>query len=238
MPPGPVTNDMTGLAGWWTFDEGSGTTAGDSSGHGNTAALVNSPAWVAGEVTNALQFSGTDSSSGSYVSVPSAAPLQGFTAMTISAWVYLTAYDPADASAIVTKNVSGVGSSLNDPYELYCLGVLRSGSLFFGVSSGAPGSRVTVVSSGQLPLNTWTFVTATYDGNTLSTYFNGRVDGNTASASLVVGSNSQSVLIGAFMFSGCWDVTKGMIDDVRIYNRALSQAEIVNQYQWPSGGRP
>ena len=233
---GPVTNILTGLAGWWALDEGNGTTAGDSSGNGNTGTLQNSPTWVTGEITNALQFNGTDSSSGSYVSVPNAADLQGFTAMTITAWVYLTAYDSVDGSGIVTKNITSIGMGLSDPYELYGVFVTKSGSLTFVISTGVPGSRVTLTSASVVPLNTWTFVSATYDGSTMRIFFNGIADENSTSASITVGSNSQNVLIGAVMFSGYWDVIHGKIDDVRIYNHALSINEIYNQYQWPTTG--
>jgi hypothetical protein len=197
---------------------------------------VNSPAWVAGEMTNALQFNGKDSTTGSYVAVPSAADLQGFTAMTVSAWVYLTNYDSVDASAIVGKYTTVTGGSPADPYELYSLAVLKSGLLGFSISTGAAGSRISVISAGVVPLNTWTFVSTTYDGSTMRFYINGIADANSTPASIPIGSNSQSVLIGAAMLSGYWDVFSGPIDDVRIYNRALSPSEIYNQYQWPTTG--
>ena len=59
-PTGEVLGATTnGLVGYWNFDEGTGTTAGDSSGRGNTGTLVNGPTWVAGKVgSGAVQFDG------------------------------------------------------------------------------------------------------------------------------------------------------------------------------------
>src|ERR1019366_5109600 len=64
---GPVGNTTTGLVGWWKLDDGSGTSAADSSGTGNTGTLTNGPAWTTGGMNNgALSFNGTNS----YVSIP------------------------------------------------------------------------------------------------------------------------------------------------------------------------
>src|SRR3990167_9799803 len=57
----PQTQAQTsGLVGYWTFDEGSGTTANDSSGNNNTGALINGPTWTTGKIGGALSFDGVD----------------------------------------------------------------------------------------------------------------------------------------------------------------------------------
>ena len=51
----PARADITtGLVGWWKFDEGSGTAAGDSSGNNNTGTLTNGPTWTTGKIGGAL----------------------------------------------------------------------------------------------------------------------------------------------------------------------------------------
>ncbi len=61
-----VITTGSGLAGYWTFDEGSGTSAGDSSGNGHTATLVNGPSWVSGKIGDAVSADGVND----YVSIP------------------------------------------------------------------------------------------------------------------------------------------------------------------------
>lgn len=74
---------QNGLVGFWSFDEGSGTIASDSSGNDNTATLTNGPIWTSGEIGGALSFDGIDD----YVSFAS----QAQSTMSISAWVYAQA---------------------------------------------------------------------------------------------------------------------------------------------------
>jgi len=71
------------LVGLWHFDEGSGTTATDSSESGNTGTLINGPVWTTGKVGGALSFDGTDD----YVSVPDSDSLDITNQLTIDLWV-------------------------------------------------------------------------------------------------------------------------------------------------------
>src|SRR3989338_4761919 len=77
-PPSPP-----GLVAGYAFDEGSGTTATDTSGNNNSGTLTNGPAWSTGQYGGALSFDGTND----YVNVPDAASLD-LTSWTISAWVF------------------------------------------------------------------------------------------------------------------------------------------------------
>src|SRR5262245_13005486 len=70
-----------GLIGYWSFNEGSGTFASDSSGNGNNGTLVNGPIWTSGEIAGALSFDGVDD----YVSFAS----QAQSTISISAWSML-----------------------------------------------------------------------------------------------------------------------------------------------------
>src|SRR3989338_7429030 len=80
----------SGLAGHWKFDEGSGTTAGDSSGNNNAGTLTNSPPGVSGADAKigagALQFDGVDD----YVNLGSPSSLDNLASSTVAAWIYLT----------------------------------------------------------------------------------------------------------------------------------------------------
>src|SRR4030095_10522659 len=89
------------LVAYWKFDEGSGTSAADASGNGNTATLVNGPVWTAGRVGNALYFDGINDN----LTVPDSNSLDPSSSFTLSAWV-----NPAstftDFRSILVKNYS------------------------------------------------------------------------------------------------------------------------------------
>src|SRR3989338_1965645 len=67
----PAQAQTSGLVGYWTFDEGAGTTANDSSGNNNTGTLTNGPTWTTGKIGQALNFDGSDD----YVKIPGTATL-------------------------------------------------------------------------------------------------------------------------------------------------------------------
>ena len=77
------TVNPAGLVAHWKFDEGSGTTASDASGNGNTGTLINGPQWTAGKVGNALYFDGIDD----VITVADSNSLDLSSAFTLSAWV-------------------------------------------------------------------------------------------------------------------------------------------------------
>jgi hypothetical protein len=74
---------QNGLVGYWSFNEGAGTAAMDSSGNGNTGTLINGPTWVSGKSGTALSFDGADD----YVEIPETQSLNLSSALTVSAWI-------------------------------------------------------------------------------------------------------------------------------------------------------
>jgi hypothetical protein len=82
-----MPSNNLGLVGYWSFNEGSGTTAHDTSGQGNTGTITGSPSWVTGESGKALQFTSTSQ----YVTTGYTIPAQSSaTSFTWSVWVYNT----------------------------------------------------------------------------------------------------------------------------------------------------
>ena len=204
------------LVAHWKFDEGSGTTASDSSGNGNTGTLVNGPLWTAGKVGNALFFDGIDDN----VTVADSNSLDLSSSFTLSAWV-----NPAstftDFRSILVKNYK---------YYLYAsvAGYCGNGSPLGGFNEAA--TYKTVCQPSPLPTNTWTHLAVTYNGSTLTFIetalqlpppFSGTLSPTTG-----------TLQIGASQFG---EYFKGLIDEVRIYNRALSDTEIQSIYQQDSG---
>ena len=199
----------SGLVGYWSFDEGAGTTARDLSGRGNTGTLVNNPTWTTGRVAGGLSFDGVND----FVRVLHSPSLNIANNVTVEAWVKSN----ADRTyQIIGKNTMFFAtgargwhiSTANNPADL-----------IWEVQDGV-GRWSTRFLTGRL--FSWIHIVATRDGNIIRTYTNGILR-----AQATVGGTMESVddlFIGSFM--GASQFFHGLIDEVRIYNRALTEAEI------------
>jgi len=203
------------LVAYWKFDEGTGTTAKDSSGNGNTGTLTNGPLWTQGRIGSALYFDGADDT----VIVPDSNSLDLSNAFTLSAWV-----NPSQAftdfRAILVKNYS---------YYLYAnaAGYCGDGTPLSGFEQ--PTSNIVCQSTSLVP-NTWTHLAATYNGSTLTLYRDG-LPVAVANASGALAPTAGSLQIGASQFG---EFFKGMIDEVRIYKTALNDSDILTIFQQDS----
>jgi ABC-type transport system substrate-binding protein len=216
------------LVGYWRFDEGSGTTASDSSGNGNTGTLHGGAAWTDGRFAKALDFSGVDG----YVQIPQSSSLDVTAQVTVEAWVNLRAYvDSVGYESHVVSRSDDAGG------PLYVLCTHANGKIGYdiGVFTGYHQSAAT------LPLNSWTHLAMTYNGASVCLYINGVPDSNYAqSGSIPTTSNWLAIgckPTGTHGGPGTYAYTNGIIDDVRIYNRALSQQEIQDDMGVPRGPR-
>jgi glucose/arabinose dehydrogenase/chitodextrinase len=202
LPP-----QQPGLVAAYAFDEGSETTVDDLSTFGNDGSIIGA-AWTAsGHTGNALIFDGIDDQ----VVVPDASSLDLTTGMTLEAWVYPTSA-LSGGRALVQKQV--------DAYFLNG----NTSSDRPGVGGTFAGTCCTVLSgTSALPVNQWTHVAGTYDGATLRLYVNGTsVASQAITGSLEV--NALPLRIGGNTHGN--EFFPGRIDDVRIYDRALSASEI------------
>lgn len=200
-----------GLVGCWHFDENSGTTTGDSSGNGNDG-TINGATWTTGKCGSALSFNGVNN----YVEVPDNNSLHISDGITIEAWIKPT--DTAQWRTIISKFV---GSRKDIYFFLY------SGKL--GVALDGPQSSDW---KPNVPISTgtWTHVSVTYDGSHLRLFKNGaEAASKGASGSLSLATNTNPLYIGKNTKWG--EYFKGSIDEVRIYERALSPEEIKAHYE-------
>ena len=210
-PPTP------GLVAAYGFNEGSGTSVADSSGQGN-GGTVASGAWTTlGKFGSAITFNGTSTR----VTVPSASSLN-LTNMTLEAWVYPT------AGGNQWRDVVYRGP--DDNYYL------ESAS---GIGPPATGGAFspTVYGTSALALNTWTHLAATYDGQMVRLYVNGTQVGSRAETAPMQPSTGL-LTIGSDPTYGQYFA--GRIDEVRVYNAALTQAQIQADMATPigAGGPP
>ncbi|MFA5098893.1 MAG: LamG-like jellyroll fold domain-containing protein [Candidatus Paceibacterota bacterium] len=196
----PGLRDM-GLVGYWKFDEGSGTTAYDSSGNGNNGTLTNGPAYTTGKVGSyALSFNGTTQRVGTN---REPIPLSNTYNFTWSVWIYPTS---------VTSGAAIGRQALKDDY----LGVNSGAIILTRAQTGA-------ITGGTVIPNQWNYIVGKGDSQKLYVFLNG-VQVNSGNHTTPFSATFLNWYAGCLHSSSAY--FSGFIDDVRIYNRALSAAEI------------
>lgn len=226
-----------GLEGYWKLDESSGLIANDSSGNSHTGALqanMTDSDWVAGEVNNGLDFDGVDD----FVNVGSAEGLDNISTITVMAWVNANTAGEDSEGYIVSK--SGNSYSGN-----WTLGVCNAASAS-GICEGVSGGHVIFThdrTTGNLGAWTvpgsggWHHIAVTYDNSSTANDPVMYIDGNIVTEverRLPEGDpqiiNVRSVCVGnrSDTSGGCGTnkTFDGVIDEVRIYTRILSESEI------------
>lgn len=204
------------------YDEGSGSTAIDVTGNGNTGTEVGSPTYVTGQVgPYALFLNAPAHNTGKYVTVPNSSfvNLSGSDA-TFSMWINPVVNNwSTNYTSLIAKREVGIGTE----YEIY----LEQGTGKLGFYNGS-----LFTTSYIPPTNTWTLITVTISGTTCTFYANGVSQGSMSACSIGA-NNAASFLIGWFDDGGSdQGQFDGTIDDVRVYNRALSQADINELYAY------
>jgi hypothetical protein len=213
------TAEMAGLIGWWKLDEAQGDTAADSSGNGHKATVRGNPTWqpTGGKIGGAMQFDGD----GDYLEVTDKSAFDIGGGLTVAAWIKVNAFNKP-WQAIVTKGDSAWRIHRNNEtntLEFACTGLHIPGESPYG---GLVGAKE--ITPGQ-----WHHVAGVYDGKKMCLYVDGAPD-TSQEASGPIGSDDFPVLIGenAEMTGRFFN---GLIDDVRIYNYGLPEAQIQQFYQ-------
>jgi hypothetical protein len=217
---------VSGLVAWWEFNEGSGTTALDSSGNGNHGTIFNGATYVPGVSGTALQFDGADD----YVEVPHSASLNVGNQITVEFWMKTT-YTGRWVAITKTDGCGSTGwQSEQTPH------IPNPSAIGWGVGHGScwtiAGPNVTTSISDGL----WHHVVGTYDRTLgeIKIYADGRLEG------IVAGSehqnlpldNNEALWFGAPKWaSWAGQRYQGVLDEIRIYNRVLSEAEVLARCQ-------
>ena len=187
------------------FDEGTGTTVADSSGNGNNGTIANATWTNSGKFGKALSFNGTNA----LVTIPDSASLHLTTGMTLEAWV-----DPSTVTS-VWRDVIYKG---NDNYYLSA----TSTSNKVPAGGGIVGSSYReAYGTSALVTNTWTYLAATFDGTAMRLYVNGALVSTKTGAVGTLATSTNALQIGGDSIYGQY--FKGLIDEVRIYNTALTR---------------
>lgn len=219
-PPPPI-----GLVAAFALDEGTGTTTADISGNGNTG-TISGATWVVGKYGQALSFDGSDD----YITAGSSA-LFDLPNGTITFWYF--GQSNINDQAFVAKDVSGV----NDGD--FFLRVRQSDDATnpnkILVTTTQGGVQDDLVSTIPAPFGAWVFLGITFGSGGKQLFINGipnssnsNTNGMTnATADLIIGSQRPGA-----------SPLNGQIDNVRVYNRALSQSEIEADMNTPLGAVP
>ena len=197
---------------YYNFNAGSGTTLADLSGYANNGTITGATWSTSGKYSNCLVFNGTTN----YVSVPDANSLDLTNAMTLEAWVYPTA-TLANWQTVIAKETTG-----NIVYSLYANGQNPAANRPTAIIQTNVG-RYYVQGTAIVAPNVWTHLATVYDGSTLKMYVNGTQVGSVA-ASGSINVSAMPLKLGSNAAWGEW--YKGRMDDVYIYNRALTSTEI------------
>lgn len=209
----------TNLMAYYRFDEGGGATAHDFTGNGNTGVLTNGAGWRQvypyTPAAFALSFDGVSS----YVQFATNQFLNALSnTVTFEAWVYPTG--PVCLNTILSR---GDGNNANTDYivQIGDDGSSCSGrNLAFFAAGGWDASY------SPIPSNTWTHVAVTYDGNVKQFFINGVLD-RTVSRPGSLFQSSSPLYIGRQGNACNCNFFRGIIDEVRIFNTARTQANIM-----------
>lgn len=216
----PVVTSPGGLVAHWKFDEASGVQAADSSGQGLHGVLVNGPQRTTSILGSALQLNGATQS----VSIPHSVQLKPARQITLSAWVL-----PAQLAGarVIYRKEDGDQRHLFAFHEngtLLAFGLNLEGR-YRELSAGVPGQR--------LLDDRWHLATATYDGAAKRVFWDGAEIGVEPASGPIATEGAAPAYIGSF--AGRWEFFDGCIDDVRIYDRALSAGEVRRLYDEAAG---
>ncbi|AHV96005.1 GH32 C-terminal domain-containing protein [Paenibacillus sabinae] len=225
---------------YWTFDEGQGNQAAESvSGQADTVQFAlgkgrfqapRDPVWAEGIKGKALSFDGYST----FIRRLAGQTAQPVENLTITAWLAPRTYDYG-----AENRLSAIVNQHNrEKKEGYILGLFRYGAL--SLQAGVDGEWLETWSSEPVPLHRWSFVSAVFAGSEgrISIYLNGRKTAETlldqplkitpSSADLLIGRNNNGVILAESFIMNHYD---GWMDELAIYDSALTEDEIRRQYE-------
>ncbi len=226
------------LVGYWKFDENTGTTAADSSGNGNTGTLISSAGWASGHSGAAVNLNGVSG----FVKIKDG-KISTATSGTISGWVKI------NTLANGTKIVGYGGSAAANVQAVFGLELRQQGSNYYFSVIDVPADGTWAADSARgstvVQTGVWYHLALTSDGSSWKLYVNGVAEtmtnqlgngntgkwfGNTTAAS------PDKTAIGGCRFNGVdYPGINGLIDEVRVYDRALTVGEIATLASSGSG---
>jgi hypothetical protein len=219
-----------GLRAYYSMEDGVGAYATDFSGRGNTGTLTNGPTWATGKIGQAIKLDGTDD----WVNVTdNSAQNFGTGDFTLSTWVKTTGAQSDTFGMLIAKAWTN-----SDP--MYYVAIRESdGALDFRVTGTAGAGITDTIRGSGFNDGNWHFMTLVIDrsGNTVKAYKDAVQQGADVDISSVSGGVNPSgpLRLGVNEINGY--PLKGLLDEVRLYSRALSVTEIASLYAQTSIGK-
>jgi len=207
----PVTAGTTNnLVGWWKLTDGSGTTAADSSGAGNTLTLTNTPTWITTGKANGggLTFNGT-----SQVGLTSTYLPGITTTFTISFWMNTTT--PGNDAEVVTLGLYSVCAMASSTNKLQC--------------NDNGGNYAAVTSTTSVKDGNWHHIVFTATATTEQLYVDNTLEATASATPLLTSNANYQISIGA-AYDSFQNYYAGSVDDVRVYNTVLTAAQVSQLY--------
>lgn len=215
------THLSSGLVGYWPFDEASGTTASDASGGNHPGTLVGGPVWTAGKFGNAVSFDGVDD----YVNIPDPNLIEGSSELSVSVWAASNVTLTDNSRGIVAQARGGGGDNM-------LLQLRSTDNIAFEVNTGG---TVRTDANADIADTGWHHYVGVYTGNRVLLYVDGVLQTNQPAQSGAVIASTNPLTIGTYDSGRNW---AGVIDEVRIYNRALSATDIQDLYNLTTTSGP
>lgn len=204
-----------GLVAYWSFDEGAGKTAADVTGNGHDGKFEGAPKWVAGKFGTALEFDGEDD----YVVVPDDDALDITENITLMAW--FSPNDPLTSRRMISKNDS--------IFVIFDFGNSKD-SIDFLVKPNNTNAESTTT---DWEIGQWYHFAGTFDGKTMKVYINGKLEGEKAN-NVPIAPSDLDLWIGGDDYGRPTDHFPGKIDEVRLYDKTLSGADIQRVMDTPA----
>ncbi|HWW00485.1 MAG TPA: LamG-like jellyroll fold domain-containing protein [Candidatus Acidoferrum sp.] len=211
----------SGLVGWWRAETNSNDSAGTNNG-----VLINGAGLGPGEVGQAFSFTSSDQG----VLIADAPELDPTNSLSVEAWVLLSNYPNTEGVLVVYKNIYFV-----QPGQ-YAIAVYQTGSnsIFQAGLGVVPTGDLAMFGTTSLQLNTWYHVAITYNAAQFRLYVNGQLE-NTLAVTGPVATTTGPLKIGGYGISPY--ALPGRVDEVSLYNRALSGSEVQALYSAGSAGK-
>ena len=208
---GNSSSEELELIAQWPLDESSGDVVHDVIGGNDGEFMGDGFEWMPAKFENGLQFGGA----GGHVEIPKSPKLESAESVTLMAWVNFNSV--AGRQDIV---------SYADSYAIMMDGALLRGFIFQGAWPMAVGATT-------VKPNEWYFVAMTYDSQDIKIYVNGELDGSAAAPGKIVYQAAPFWLGGAPADPGQAWWFNGILDEVEIWNRAMTEDEIMTAYRSP-----